>query len=176
MSALDAGRHVVIVGGGFAGLGCARELADHDGVRVTLIDRNNYHQFQPLLYQVPAPAIQIVARCSRGGSRPHPKIHRPRNVASRKNASRPSIASSTMQTIWHRTHDDAWLRLTHFFGTLLLINFAIGVATGLVQEFQFGMSWAVYSNFVGGVFGAPRAGICCAGATSSCFDGRPSSR
>ena len=48
-------------------------------------------------------------------------------------------------------------RLTRFFGTLLLINFAIGVATGLVQEFQFGMSWAVYSNFVGGVFGAPLA-------------------
>jgi cytochrome bd ubiquinol oxidase subunit I len=62
-----------------------------------------------------------------------------------------------MQTIWHRTHDDAWLRLTHFFGTLLLINFAIGVATGLVQEFQFGMNWATYSNFVGGVFGAPLA-------------------
>jgi NADH dehydrogenase len=45
-------RHVVIVGGGFAGLGCAQHLAKHDDVRVTLIDRNNYHQFQPLLYQV----------------------------------------------------------------------------------------------------------------------------
>ena len=64
---------------------------------------------------------------------------------------------ATMQTLWHRSHDDAWLRLTRFFGTLLLINFAIGVATGLVQEFQFGMSWAAYSNFVGGVFGAPLA-------------------
>jgi cytochrome bd ubiquinol oxidase subunit I len=64
---------------------------------------------------------------------------------------------AVMQTIWHRTHDDAWLRLTRFFGTLLLINFAIGVATGLVQEFQFGMNWSVYSNFVGGVFGAPLA-------------------
>jgi cytochrome d ubiquinol oxidase subunit I len=64
---------------------------------------------------------------------------------------------ATMQTIWHRTHDDAWLRLTRFFGTLLLINFAIGVATGLVQEFQFGMDWSVYSTFVGGVFGAPLA-------------------
>jgi cytochrome bd ubiquinol oxidase subunit I len=64
---------------------------------------------------------------------------------------------AVMQTIWHRGHDDAWLRLTHFFGTLLLINFAIGVATGLVQEFQFGMSWSVYSNYVGGVFGAPLA-------------------
>jgi NADH dehydrogenase len=44
--------HVVIVGGGFAGLGCAQKLADRDDVHVTLIDRNNYHQFQPLLYQV----------------------------------------------------------------------------------------------------------------------------
>jgi NADH:ubiquinone reductase (H+-translocating) len=52
MSASDGRRHVVIVGGGFAGLGCAQRLADHDDVRVTLIDRNNYHQFQPLLYQV----------------------------------------------------------------------------------------------------------------------------
>ena len=43
---------VVIVGGGFAGLGCAQQLADHDDVEITLIDRNNYHQFQPLLYQV----------------------------------------------------------------------------------------------------------------------------
>jgi cytochrome d ubiquinol oxidase subunit I len=62
-----------------------------------------------------------------------------------------------MQTIWYRTGVDAWLRLTKFFGTLLLINFAIGVATGLVQEFQFGMNWSVYSKFVGGVFGAPLA-------------------
>lgn len=51
MTAADK-RHVVIVGGGFAGLGCAQRLAKHDQVRVTLIDRNNYHQFQPLLYQV----------------------------------------------------------------------------------------------------------------------------
>jgi NADH dehydrogenase len=43
---------VVIVGGGFAGLGCAQRLAEHDDIEVTLIDRNNYHQFQPLLYQV----------------------------------------------------------------------------------------------------------------------------
>ena len=64
---------------------------------------------------------------------------------------------AVMQTRWHRTGDEAWLRLTKFFGTLLLINFAIGVATGLVQEFQFGMNWSVYSKFVGGVFGAPLA-------------------
>src|SRR4051794_11830556 len=49
---MSADRHVVIVGGGFAGIGCARRLADEDGVQVTLLDRNNYHQFQPLLYQV----------------------------------------------------------------------------------------------------------------------------
>jgi NADH dehydrogenase len=48
----DNGRHVLIVGGGFAGLGCALGLAGHDGIHVTVIDRNNYHQFQPLLYQV----------------------------------------------------------------------------------------------------------------------------
>jgi cytochrome bd ubiquinol oxidase subunit I len=64
---------------------------------------------------------------------------------------------ATMQTIWRRTGDDAWLRLTRFFGTLLLINFAIGVATGLVQEFEFGMNWSVYSRYVGNVFGAPLA-------------------
>ena len=64
---------------------------------------------------------------------------------------------AVMQTKWHRTHDVAWLRLTRFFGTLLLINFAIGVATGLVQEFQFGMNWSVYSDYVGNVFGAPLA-------------------
>ena len=61
------------------------------------------------------------------------------------------------QTMWHRSGDERWLKLTHFFGTLFLINFAIGVATGLVQEFQFGMNWSVYSTFVGNVFGAPLA-------------------
>jgi cytochrome d ubiquinol oxidase subunit I len=64
---------------------------------------------------------------------------------------------ATMQTIWRRTGDERWLAMTRFFGTLLLINFAIGVATGLVQEFQFGMNWSVYSKFVGDVFGAPLA-------------------
>jgi len=61
------------------------------------------------------------------------------------------------QTMWRRSGDERWLLLTHFFGTLFLINFAIGVATGLVQEFQFGMNWSVYSTFVGNVFGAPLA-------------------
>jgi cytochrome d ubiquinol oxidase subunit I len=62
-----------------------------------------------------------------------------------------------MQTLWYRTGDEAWLRLTRFFGTLFLINFAIGVATGLVQEFEFGMNWSIYARFVGNVFGAPLA-------------------
>ncbi len=62
-----------------------------------------------------------------------------------------------MQTIWWRTGRQHWLDLTHFFGKLFLINFALGVVTGLVQEFQFGMNWSAYSRFVGDVFGAPLA-------------------
>ena len=62
-----------------------------------------------------------------------------------------------LQTVWHRRGDDEYLRLTRFFGTLLLINVAVGVVTGLVQEFQFGMAWSSYSRFVGDVFGAPLA-------------------
>jgi cytochrome bd ubiquinol oxidase subunit I len=64
---------------------------------------------------------------------------------------------AVMQTLWHRSGNEAWYRLTRFFGTLMLINFVIGVATGLVQEFQFGMNWSIYSAFVGDVFGAPLA-------------------
>src|SRR5262245_52706948 len=52
MHTQSADKHVVIVGGGFAGLACARGLARRRGVRVTLLDKNNYHQFQPMLYQV----------------------------------------------------------------------------------------------------------------------------
>ena len=61
------------------------------------------------------------------------------------------------QTQWLRTRDERWLRLSTFFGKLFLINFAIGVVTGIVQEFQFGMNWSDYSRFVGDVFGAPLA-------------------
>lgn len=64
---------------------------------------------------------------------------------------------AVMQTIWHVTGNTAWYRLTKFFGKLFLINFAIGVATGIVQEFQFGMNWSEYSEFVGDIFGAPLA-------------------
>jgi cytochrome d ubiquinol oxidase subunit I len=62
-----------------------------------------------------------------------------------------------LHTAWYRTGNPEYKRLTRFFGTLLLINVAIGVVTGLVQEFEFGMNWSVYSRFVGGVFGAPLA-------------------
>jgi cytochrome d ubiquinol oxidase subunit I len=61
------------------------------------------------------------------------------------------------QTAWLRTGHQHWLRLTKFFGKLFLINFAIGVVTGIVQEFQFGMNWSDYSRFVGDIFGAPLA-------------------
>jgi len=61
------------------------------------------------------------------------------------------------QTAWYVTRNERWLRLTKFFGKLFLINFAIGVVTGIVQEFQFGMNWSEYSRYVGDVFGAPLA-------------------
>jgi cytochrome d ubiquinol oxidase subunit I len=64
---------------------------------------------------------------------------------------------AVMQTAWVITGNTAWYRLTKFFGKLFLINFALGVATGIVQEFQFGMNWSEYSRFVGDVFGAPLA-------------------
>lgn len=62
-----------------------------------------------------------------------------------------------LQTAWHRTGKEHYLRLTKFFGKIFLINFAMGVVTGIVQEFQFGMNWSDYSIFVGDVFGAPLA-------------------
>ena len=62
-----------------------------------------------------------------------------------------------LETAWVRTRKEKYLRLAKFFGKLFLINFAIGVVTGIVQEFQFGMNWSDYSRFVGDVFGAPLA-------------------
>ena len=62
-----------------------------------------------------------------------------------------------MQTAAHRTGRDVYRRMTAFWGKLFLINFALGVVTGIVQEFQFGMNWSAYSRFVGDVFGAPLA-------------------
>jgi cytochrome bd ubiquinol oxidase subunit I len=68
-----------------------------------------------------------------------------------------SFVVAWFQTRWHRTGDDRYLRLTKFYGKLFLINFALGLATGIVQEFQFGMNWSDYSRFVGDIFGAPLA-------------------
>ncbi|HKD96447.1 MAG TPA: cytochrome ubiquinol oxidase subunit I [Micromonosporaceae bacterium] len=68
-----------------------------------------------------------------------------------------SILTALMQTAWYRSKRNEYLRLTRFFGVLLVINIAIGVVTGLVQEFQFGMDWSSYSRTVGDVFGAPLA-------------------
>jgi cytochrome bd ubiquinol oxidase subunit I len=64
---------------------------------------------------------------------------------------------AVLQTAWYRNDKPEYKRLTKFFGTLLLINVAVGVVTGLVQEFEFGMNWSAYSKFVGDVFGGPLA-------------------
>ncbi|MBS1677471.1 MAG: cytochrome ubiquinol oxidase subunit I [Actinobacteria bacterium] len=68
-----------------------------------------------------------------------------------------ALCVAVMQTRWYRTGEEHWLRSTRFWGKLLLISFALGVATGIVQEFQFGMNWSNYSRFVGDIFGAPLA-------------------
>ncbi|MFF0725080.1 cytochrome ubiquinol oxidase subunit I [Streptomyces sp. NPDC004134] len=62
-----------------------------------------------------------------------------------------------LQTAWVRTGNEKYLRATKFWGKLFLINIAMGVVTGILQEFQFGMNWSDYSRFVGDVFGAPLA-------------------
>ena len=64
---------------------------------------------------------------------------------------------AVLQTSWYRNDNPEYRKLTRFFGTLLLINVAIGVVTGLVQEFEFGMNWSNYSRLVGNIFGGPLA-------------------
>jgi cytochrome d ubiquinol oxidase subunit I len=68
-----------------------------------------------------------------------------------------SILVAIFETAYVRTGDETYKRMTKFWGKLFLINFAMGVVTGIVQEFQFGMNWSEYSRFVGDVFGAPLA-------------------
>ncbi len=68
-----------------------------------------------------------------------------------------AICVAYFQTRWYRSGEEKWLRATRFWGKLMLISFALGVATGIVQEFQFGMAWSNYSRFVGDIFGAPLA-------------------
>lgn len=68
-----------------------------------------------------------------------------------------SVLVAVMETIYLRTGDETWKRMTKFWGKLFLINFAMGIVTGIVQEFQFGMNWSEYSRMVGDIFGAPLA-------------------
>src|ERR1700760_1886166 len=68
-----------------------------------------------------------------------------------------AFLTALLQTAWYRNGREDYLRLTRFFGVLLVINVAIGVVTGIVQEFEFGMNWGAYSRLVGNVFGAPLA-------------------
>ena len=68
-----------------------------------------------------------------------------------------ALLVAILQTVWVRTGKEKYLRLTRLFGKIFLINFAMGVVTGIVQEFQFGMNWSNYSRFVGDIFGAPLA-------------------
>jgi cytochrome d ubiquinol oxidase subunit I len=68
-----------------------------------------------------------------------------------------SLSVAVFHTAWVRTRNPEWMRLAKFFGKLFLINFALGLVTGIVQEFQFGMNWSDYSRFVGDIFGAPLA-------------------
>ncbi|MDP9822650.1 cytochrome ubiquinol oxidase subunit I [Nocardioides massiliensis] len=68
-----------------------------------------------------------------------------------------TLIVAIFETLWLRTGRPEYLRLTKFFGKLFIINFALGLVTGIVQEFQFGMNWSDYSRFVGDIFGAPLA-------------------
>ena len=68
-----------------------------------------------------------------------------------------SIQTAWMETRYVKTGDETWLRMTKFWGKLFLINFALGVVTGITMEFQFGMNWSEYSRYVGDIFGAPLA-------------------
>src|SRR5690554_1619646 len=68
-----------------------------------------------------------------------------------------SVLLAIMESVYVMTGRDIWRRMTMFWGTLFGINFALGVATGIVMEFQFGMNWAYYSHYVGDIFGAPLA-------------------
>ena len=67
------------------------------------------------------------------------------------------VLIALMETIYYRTGDAFWKRTTRFWMRLFGINFAIGVATGLILEFEFGTNWSNYSHFVGDIFGAPLA-------------------
>lgn len=68
-----------------------------------------------------------------------------------------SLLVAVLETMYFRSGDEVYKKAAKFWGKLFLINFALGVVTGLVQEFQFGMNWSEYSRFMGDIFGAPLA-------------------
>ncbi len=68
-----------------------------------------------------------------------------------------ALIIAIMETLYVRSGNTTYKRMAQFWGKLFLINFALGVVTGIVQEFQFGMNWSAYSRFIGDVFGAPLA-------------------
>jgi cytochrome d ubiquinol oxidase subunit I len=68
-----------------------------------------------------------------------------------------SVLVAWMEWCFVKTKDETWLRMARFWGRLFLINFALGIVTGITLEFQFGMNWAEYSKYVGDIFGAPLA-------------------
>ncbi len=102
------------------------------------------------------------------GKGPARDFARPRSLAvrpSRRCCTSPSsVYRSASSSSWpfyrrayHRTGEERWLRLTKYYGRAMVIVFAVGVVTGLMQTFQFGMNWAGFSRYVGDVFGAPLA-------------------
>jgi cytochrome bd ubiquinol oxidase subunit I len=68
-----------------------------------------------------------------------------------------SVLTAIMETFYVQRGDEVYKKMAKFWGKLFLINFAMGVVTGIVQEFQFGMNWSEYARFVGDIFGAPLA-------------------
>jgi NADH dehydrogenase len=112
-------KHVVIVGGGFAGLSCARKLAVHPEIRVTLIDKNNYQQFQPLLYQV---AAGFLASSNVAFSLRNMLVRHPNVEVSMDEVVSADLASRTITTAGKKTYQGDYLVLAagsvaNFFGT-----------------------------------------------------------
>jgi NADH:ubiquinone reductase (H+-translocating) len=112
-------KHVVIVGGGFAGLNCARKLAKRSDVRITLIDKNNYQQFQPLLYQV---ASGFLAPSNVAFSLRNMLVRHPNIEVTMDEVVSADLAARTVTTVHKRTFDYDYLVLAagsvaNFFGT-----------------------------------------------------------
>ena len=68
-----------------------------------------------------------------------------------------ALVISVMETLYVVKKDEMYKKMAKFWGNIFLLSFAVGVVTGIIQEFQFGMNWSDYSRFVGDIFGAPLA-------------------